>query len=143
MKTAMKENIFSRPLEPLNFDYTLLNEADQKDYCAPITSQEGTIIVNTEVMEENGLEMPASLKDLTKPEYKDLISVTDIKSSSTAWLLIQALVSEYGDDGAKEVLSGIYENAGPHIESSGSGDGRMHHYQGKSGTSEILSKRDL
>ena len=106
--------------QPLNFDYTLLNEADQKDYCAPITSQEGTIIVNTEVMEENGLEMPASLKDLTKPEYKDLISVTDIKSSSTAWLLIQALVSEYGDDGAKEVLSGIYENAGPHIESSGS-----------------------
>lgn len=129
--------------QPLNFDYTLLNEADQKDYCAPITSQEGTIIVNTEVMEENGLKMPASLQDLTKPEYKDLISVTDIKSSSTAWLLIQALVSEYGDDGAKEVLSGIYENAGPHIESSGSGDGRMHHYQGKSGTSEILSKRDL
>lgn len=42
-------------------------------------------------------------------------------SSSTAWLLIQALVSEYGEDGAKEVLTGIYENAGPHIEDSGSG----------------------
>ena len=52
--------------QPLEFDYTLLNSADQKDYCAPITSQEGTIIVNT------------------------------------------------------EVLSGIYENAGPHIETSGS-----------------------
>ena len=71
-------------------------------------------------MKENNLDMPASLKDLTKPEYKDLVSVTDIKSSSTAWLLIQALVSEYGEDGAREVLSGIYENAGPHIESSGS-----------------------
>lgn len=106
--------------QPLDFDYTLLNSADQKDYCAPITSQEGTIIVNTEVMKENNLDMPASLKDLTKPEYKDLVSVTDIKSSSTAWLLIQALVSEYGEDGAREVLSGIYENAGPHIESSGS-----------------------
>ena len=46
--------------------------------------------------------------------------MTDIKSSSTAWLLIQALVSEYGDDGAKEVLTGIYEKRGPHIESSGS-----------------------
>ena len=111
-----EQNMF----QPLDFDYTLLNAADQKDYCAPITSQEGTIIVNTEVMKENNLDMPASLKDLTKPEYKDLISVTDIKSSSTAWLLIQALVSEYGDEGAKEVLSGIYENAGPHIESSGS-----------------------
>ena len=35
-------------------------------------------------------------------------------------LLIQALVSEYGEEGAKEVLTAIYENAGPHIESSGS-----------------------
>lgn len=75
-------------------------------------------IVNTEVMEEAGLPMPTCLKDLADPVYKDQISVTDIKSSSTAWLLIQALVSEYG---AKEVLTGIYENAGPHIEDSGSG----------------------
>ncbi|HJC64425.1 MAG TPA: extracellular solute-binding protein [Candidatus Blautia merdavium] len=111
-----EQNMF----QTLDFDYTLINSADQKDYCAPITSQEGTIIVNTEVLKENDLEMPASLKDLTKPEYKDLVSVTDIKSSSTAWLLLQALVSEYKEDGAKEVLSGIYENAGPHIESSGS-----------------------
>ena len=111
-----EQNMF----QPLEFDYTLINSADQKDYCAPITSQEGTIIVNTEVLAENNLEMPTCLKDLTKPEYKDLVSVTDVKSSSIAWLLIQALVSEYGEDGAKEVLSGIYENAGPHIESSGS-----------------------
>ena len=111
-----EQNMF----QPLEFEYTLINSADQKDYCAPITSQEGTIIVNTEVLAENNLEMPTCLMDLTKPEYKDLVSVTDVKSSSTAWLLIQALVSEYGEDGAKEVLSGIYENAGPHIESSGS-----------------------
>ena len=111
-----EQNMF----QPLEFDYTLINSADQKDYCVPITSQEGTIIVNTEVLAENNLEMPICLKDLTKPEYKELVSVTDVKSSSTAWLLIQALVSEYGEDGAKEVLSGIYENAGPHIESSGS-----------------------
>ena len=122
MKKTLDENGYQGKylFQPLDFDYTLLNSADQKGYCAPITSQEGTIIVNTEVMKENNLDMPASLKDLTKPEYKDLVSVTDIKSSSTAWLLIQALVSEYGEDGAREVLSGIYENAGPHIESSGS-----------------------
>ena len=47
--------------QPLDFDYTLLNSADQKDYCAPITSQEGTIIVNIEVMKDNNLDMPASL----------------------------------------------------------------------------------
>ena len=36
-------------------------------------------------------------------------------------LLIQALVDAYGDDGAQEVLSGIYDNCGAHIETSGSG----------------------
>ena len=105
--------------QDLDFSYQLI-DGGEKSYCAPITSQEGTILVNTEVLKENNLEMPVCLKDLTKPEYKDLVSVTDVKSSSTAWLLIQALVSEYGEDGAKEVLTGIYENAGPHIESSGS-----------------------
>ena len=104
--------------QDLSFDADTIDE--YPSYCAPITAQEGTIIVNTEVMEENNLPMPTSLKDLANPEYEGFISVTDIASSSTAWLLIQGLVSEYGEDGAKEVLSGIYENAGPHIESSGS-----------------------
>ncbi|MCH1982808.1 extracellular solute-binding protein [Ruminococcus sp. OA3] len=103
----------------LTFDVGTLEE--YPTYCAPITAQEGTIILNTEMMEENDLAVPESIKDLAKPEYKDMISVTDISSSSTAWLLIQALVSEYGEDGAKEVLTGIYDNAGPHIEESGSG----------------------
>ena len=72
------------------------------------------------MLEENDLPMPTSLKDLADPVYKGFVSVTDIASSSTAWLLIQALVSEYGEDGAKDVLTGIYDNAGDHIEDSGS-----------------------
>ena len=104
--------------QDLTFDYDTLTEFPA--FYAPITSQEGAILLNTEMLSENKLDRPESLKDLTKPEYKDLLSVTDIKSSSTAWLLMQALVSEYGEDGAKDVLKGIYENAGAHIESSGS-----------------------
>ena len=103
----------------LTFDPGTIEE--YPSYCTPITAQEGTIIVNTELMSQDKLEMPASLKDLAKPEYAGKIAVTDIASSSTAWLLIQGLVSEYGEDGAKEVLTDIYKNAGDHIEESGSG----------------------
>lgn len=103
----------------LDFDVNTLEEV--LSYEAPITSQEGAIIVNTEEMKANNLEMPTSIKDLAKPEYEGFISVTDVASSSTAWLLIQALISEYGEDEAKEILSDIYKNAGPHIEESGSG----------------------
>lgn len=113
--SAQEQNSMFKDLE---FDVNTIDEFPS--YCAPITAQEGTIIVNTEMMEENNLTAPESLKDLADPEYKGFISVTDIASSSTAWLLIQALISEYGEDGAKEVLTGIYENAGDHIEDSGS-----------------------
>lgn len=104
---------------PLDFEVNTLDE--YPDYCAPITSQEGSLIVNTEMMEEYGLTMPESIADLAKPEYKDMISVTDVQSSSTAWLLIQALISEYGEEETKQILSDIYANAGDHIEDSGSG----------------------
>lgn len=90
-------------------------------YSAPLTAQEGSLILNTKVMEETGLPVPKSLKDLADPVYKDMISVTDVSSSSTAWLMLQALVSAYGEDEAKEILTKIYDNAGPHIEDSGSG----------------------
>ena len=105
--------------QEITFDAPTLEETPS--FYRPITSQEGAVIYNTQALEDAGLPVPDSIADLADPVYKDQISVTDIKSSSTAWLLIQAVVSEYGEDGAAEVLSGIYENAGPHIEDSGSG----------------------
>ena len=104
---------------PLTFEVNTLTEVP--DYTAPITSQEGAIILNTELMQSEGLPTPTSLKDLTDPVYDGQVAVTDIQSSSTAWLLIQALVNAYGEDGAQEVLSGISDNCGAHIEPSGSG----------------------
>ena len=115
LKSAQEQNGM---FLPLTFDVNTLEEVP--DYTAPITSQEGAIIVNTELLKENNLPTPTCLKDLANPVYKDFLAVTDVQSSSTAWLLMQALVSEYGEDEAQEILHDIYENAGDHIESSGS-----------------------
>lgn len=73
----------------LDFDVNTLDEFPS--YCAPITAQEGTILVNTEMLQENSLPMPESLKSLADPVYEDFLSVTDVASSSTAWLLIQGI----------------------------------------------------
>lgn len=115
LQSAQDQNQMFRTL---TFDVNTLDEVP--DFTAPITSQEGSIIVNTEYLAENDLPMPTCLKDLADPVYAGFLAVTDVKSSSTAWLLMQALVSAYGEDGAEEVLRGIYANAGDHIESSGS-----------------------
>ncbi len=118
IESAQEKN---KMFKDLDFDRDLQDESKYEKYEAPITAQEGTIILNTEVMKENNLPTPKSIKDLANPEYKGFISVTDIKSSSTAWLLIQGLVSAYGEDEAEDILEDIYKNAGDHIEDSGSG----------------------
>jgi iron(III) transport system substrate-binding protein len=65
--------------------------------------------------------MPTSIKDLTKPVYKGLVSIPNIMDSSTGWLLVQAIISQYGEVEGKTVLHDLLVNVGPHLESSGSG----------------------
>ncbi|WP_347835866.1 ABC transporter substrate-binding protein [Gracilibacillus sp. JCM 18860] len=65
--------------------------------------------------------MPESIKDLVKPEYSGLVSIPNIFDSSTGWLLIQAIISEYGEEEGKGILQDLLQNVGPHLESSGSG----------------------
>lgn len=103
----------------LSFDYKPM--AEKSSFYAPFALMEGAIMVNTEVMAANNLTAPESLADLAKPEYKGMISVVDVMGSSTAWLMVQALISEYGEEETKTILSAIYDNAGAHIETSGSG----------------------
>lgn len=67
-----------------------------------------------------GLPVPTSLRDLADPVYEGMVSLPDITGSSTAWLLIQALVDNYGEAEAQEILAGIYRNAGPYLSQSGS-----------------------
>lgn len=105
--------------QDLSFDVNTTD--DYPDYYAPFLANQGAIIVNTEVMKANNLEMPTSIADLADPQYAGYLSIIDIQGSSTAWLMIQALVTEYGEEGTKEILTAIYENAGAHIEQSGSG----------------------
>ena len=89
---------------------------------SPTTAQEGALIVNTTALEESGVDAPSSLKDLADPKYSGLISVPDMEGSSTGWLMVQAVADAYGTgDEGRRILSGIYRNAGPHLEQSGSG----------------------
>ena len=118
VESAQEQN---KMFKDLDFDRNLQDESKFEKYESPITAQEGTLILNTEVMKENNLPTPKSIKDLADPVYEGFISVTDIKSSSTERLLIQGLVSEYGEDEAESILADIYKNAGDHIEDSGSG----------------------
>ena len=103
----------------LTFDTKAL--AKYPSFYTPILANTGAVFVNTQVLKEKNLPMPKSVKDLTKDEFKGLVSIPDIMSSSTAWLLVQSIISEYGDTEGKAILSKLIQNCGPHVEKSGSG----------------------
>jgi iron(III) transport system substrate-binding protein len=90
-------------------------------FYTPILANTGAVFFNTEMMKQKGLDIPKSIKDLASPEYKGLVSIPNIMDSSTGWMLIQAIISEYGEEEGKKVMARIIKNAGPHLESSGSG----------------------
>lgn len=90
-------------------------------YYTPMLAIQGAVIVNTKMLKENNLSYPKIIKDMGAPIYKNLISVVDPTGSTTAWLMLQALISAYGETETSEILKDIYNNAGPHLELSGSG----------------------
>ena len=117
LDTAQKE---SEMFSDLSFDHATLN-GDCPSYSSPITAQEGAIMVNTEAMKDQNLNVPASIRDLADPQYAGQISIPDIEGSSTGWLLVQAIIDAYGEAEGAEIMTAIIRNAGPHMESSGSG----------------------
>lgn len=94
---------------------------DYGNYQLPILGNAGAIFVNTKALEEQGLTAPESIKDLAKSEYEGHFSFPNLFDSSTGWLLIQGIIGTYGEKEGAELIASIKENAGPHIESSGSG----------------------
>ena len=104
-----------------NLDFSADCIVPHPSYALPMLAIQGAIIVNTKILANENLPYPKSIKDMGNPVYKDNISVVDPLGSTTAWLMIQALIESYGEDGAKIALKEIYKNAGPHLELSGSG----------------------
>lgn len=87
----------------------------------PLLGNIGSMFVNTELLKEKKLDVPKTIKDLTEPQYKNLVAIPNVMDSSTGWLLVQAIIAEYGKKEGKQVLADLLENVGPHLESSGSG----------------------
>ncbi|MCT4592718.1 MAG: ABC transporter substrate-binding protein [Anaeromicrobium sp.] len=116
IESAQKQN---NMFAELVFETNSLEE--YPSYYTPILAITGGLFANENIMKEENLTVPTSIKDLTKAEFQDFVSIPNIMDSSTGWLLIQAIISEYGEEEGQEILRQLIKNCGPHIESSGSG----------------------
>ena len=80
----------------------------------------GAIIINTQLLEELGLDEPESYEDLLKPEYRGLISMPDPKASSTGYMFYKSLVNAWGEEKALDYFDKLTDNILQYTE-SGSG----------------------
>ncbi|MCD7999284.1 MAG: extracellular solute-binding protein [Clostridiales bacterium] len=80
----------------------------------------GSIIVNTDVLEKNGLPIPHTYDDLLDPVYKNMIAMPDPKSSGTGYFFYKGLVNHWGETKTLEYFDELAPNIKQFTE-SGSG----------------------
>lgn len=106
-------------LPPMDYMDGLESEVHENKYVT-WERQAGAFIINKDVIEKYGLNIPTSYADLLKPEYKNLIVMPDPKSSGTGYFFYKSLVNTLGDDEALAYLDALENNVKQFTE-SGSG----------------------
>ncbi|WP_300874948.1 extracellular solute-binding protein [uncultured Parasutterella sp.] len=86
----------------------------------PALRNGGAILINTEVLKKKGLAEPISYEDLLKPEYKNLISMPNPKTSGTGYMFLKSLVNKRGEEKAQAYFNKLSHNILQYT-SSGSG----------------------
>lgn len=72
----------------------------------------GAFLVNTRMLEEKGLPIPATYEDMLKPEYAGLISMPSPKSSGTGYSYYNGMVTILGEEAGME----YFEELNPNIK---------------------------
>lgn len=70
---------------------------DDQDALTPVDTGNVCLNVDTTWFEKEGLEPPATLDDLTKPAYRDLLVVPGAATSSPGMAFLLATIAEYGE----------------------------------------------
>ncbi len=96
------------------------DDAVPTKYYTPSVRVGSGVIVNLDVIEEKGLDIPESYEDLLDPQYKGLISMPSPKASGTGYVFLFALAKAWGEKKALDYFDALSENV-LSFTSSGSG----------------------
>ncbi len=95
-------------------DNTLLSAAvDGKVFDGEPTQVDfGDVCINYDIgwFTDQGIDPPATLDDLTKPQYKDLLVVEDPSTSSPGLAFLLGTIAHFGDDGWQQYWTDLTAN---------------------------------
>lgn len=97
LSRALDADIFDPYTSPALADVPGEFQLDAKNRALPVDYGDVCINYSKAFFDKNGLQPPASLEDLKKPEYKDMLVVENPATSSPGLAFLLATIAQYGD----------------------------------------------
>lgn len=108
------------PYAPAGVDRILdqFKDASQVPKWVGMDAWETAFLVNKEVLESKGItDIPTSYADLSDPQYKGLVAMSNPVSSGTGTLTINGILSLYGEEAGWAYLDKLHDNVSVYLHS--------------------------
>lgn len=83
---------------------------DAEGYWTGVSLVTVCFVVNEEVAQEKGLDIPQTWEDITAPAYKDEIAMSNPAISGTAYTILTGILQSMGEDAGWEFFAKIDDN---------------------------------
>ena len=110
LSRALEEDLFVAYNSPLLAEIPDSFELDGEHRLLPVDYGDVCINYDKSYFAAKGLALPASLDDLTKPEYTGLLAIENPATSSPGLAFLLATIAEYGDPGYLEYWAALRDN---------------------------------
>lgn len=110
LSRALDEEIFEAYAAPALAEIPAEFKLDASNSAIPVDFGDVCINYDKAYFAEKGLDVPASLEDLLKPEYKGLLVVENPATSSPGLAFLMATIAHFGEDGYLNYWLGLRDN---------------------------------
>jgi thiamine transport system substrate-binding protein len=110
LSRALEADIFEPYSSPMLDAVPDVFELDVQHRALPVNFGDVCINYDRAYFEENDLAVPQSLEELTNPEYRGLLVVTNPATSSPGLAFMMATIAEFGEEGWLDFWQALREN---------------------------------
>jgi thiamine transport system substrate-binding protein len=110
LSRALEAGVFEPYVSPAAASVPSALKVATQDAVTPVDYGDVCVNLDDAWFAKHDLAPPATLEDLSKPEYKDLLVVENAATSSPGLAFLLATISRYGEDGYQGYWAGLRAN---------------------------------
>ena len=110
LSRALAEDIFEPYASPLLKEIAVAFQLDGQNRALPVDYGDVCLNYDRAYFADQGLQLPHTLDDLLKPQYRSLLVVQNAALSSPGLAFLLATIGVYGEEGYLDYWRGLVEN---------------------------------